>query len=153
VVPPRWTSEDWQLALLGGALWPAPPTPGLSATALSYALLGVADVWPQQWTMDEDQLALLGGALWPAPPGSGLSVTSSLNHALVAVAGVPTVRHQRKVVESDWDPLDTPSYLQRRLESVRDEERRERLQRRLALSRKVGVWSDDYSNLLSVFSW
>jgi spermidine synthase len=110
----------------------------------------------ERWTTDDDQLSLLGVALWPAPPGSALSAGSALSYALQRIhanLAEQTSKSDEPAGSPGWQPLDTPTELRRRLEAETDEGRQAELRRKIAANRKVGVWSDDYSNLLSVFNW
>jgi hypothetical protein len=108
-----------------------------------------------RWTVEKDQLAALGTALWPSQAGTVMGCTTGLAYAIHRTAEI-TAREQEKTAgkpPSEWKPLDTTAELQRRLEETSDNATSERLTEKLLLNRKVGVWSDDYSNLLSVFNW
>jgi spermidine synthase len=112
-------------------------------------------LFPPRWQRSEAQQALLAAALWPAQAGTALGTSVALAHALVRVVDVDAAAEAKSAKEppaSDWRPLDTPSSLARRLEQESDPERQEALRDRIATSARVGVWSDDYSNLLSVFN-
>lgn len=114
----------------------------------------------RRWERDADQQALLGAALWPGM-GPCLTATGGLCYAFQAIvetAAAEKARGQRSlfppgIVATDWKPLETADELQRRLEEATTEEARQRLEGKLRRNARVGVWTDDYSNLLSVFNW
>jgi hypothetical protein len=103
---------------------------------------------PLRWSVDGDPLALLGATLWPAPAGTALAAGAGMSHALLRVLAGKATPHVRSL---GWRPLDTPAELRRRLALPTGEESREELLGKSDTSRRVGVWTDDYSNLLSVF--
>jgi hypothetical protein len=107
---------------------------------------------PPRWTTDDGQLALLGASLWPGQAGSA---GAGLSYALLGFEA--HAAEQAKVPGAaaavDWQPLDTPTELRRRLDAATEVPFQARLRRQLATSRRIGVWSDDYSNLLGVFYW
>lgn len=114
----------------------------------------------RRWERDADQQALLGAALWPAA-GPCLSTTCGLAYAFQGIAeaaATEKARGQRSpyqpgIVATDWKPLETQTELRRRLDEASTEEDRQKAQEKVRVNARVGVWTDDYSNLLSVFNW
>jgi hypothetical protein len=111
---------------------------------------------PPRWKSDPGQLSLLGASLWPAQAGTAMASSTALAFAIHRAAEVAAREQERtsgKPAPSEWKPLDTIAELERRIEEAPDDAARARLAEKLLNTRKVGVWSDDYSNLLSVFNW
>jgi hypothetical protein len=138
--PVRWKNDPAQAALLAPALFPGQATTGLPAAgSLCYALQRIVDL---QQAQEEKK------------------------------SGEPTVR-------STWMPVSTQdrfpgrlekaravvTELEEKLDTAREEKDREdarkdlqsarnrveTLQKSMVAFKRVGVWTDDYSNLLSVF--
>jgi hypothetical protein len=143
--PTRWEQDGEQLSLLGTALWPAQATTGLAAcTSLGYAFQRIVDVnaaekekktrtptfsseWKPLDTREyvESELAQVEQAL-------------AKNKEETARARENGDKKKEEEAEKEWE----------RLEKQKDE-----VLKKIPYRRKVGIWTDDYSNLLSVFSW
>jgi len=140
-VYPRWQSDDTRLNLLGAVVWPSADPAVMTMSGLRYALQEMGEIDAKAKAEEEKK------------------------------AYPPTL-------SAGWEPLETPEALQRELEETEQEweshkarekaegrsepwqAEAERLTRRLQrqrekvrTNRRVGVWTDDYSNLLSVFNF
>ena len=133
---------------------------------------------PIRWQHDSKELSLLGASLWPAQATTGLAASTGLSYAFLAIADLQSAEKEKKDgPTTSWKPLSTPGQLQAELEeadaelktaeekaeTTRDDKAkkdaelarkaRDRIKEKIVSNRRVGVWTDDYSNLLSVFSW
>jgi hypothetical protein len=126
--------------------------------------------WEEQRKQLQEEVLPL--AVWP-DHGAGLAAQAALVYGVLAADGE---RHF-----APWEPLKTRAELKQELKAVEEEvaklkkeregagdedtqeqlaktlqtreKAKEGLAKRLHTRQKVGLWTDDYSNLLSVFSW
>ena len=133
---------------------------------------------PASWTQDSQRLSMLGASLWPAQATTGLATSSGLSYAFFGMANFNALEKEKTDGSTTaWKPLSTSQQLAADLEEANAElqraeeelektkaetaekavkrarKERDRLVEKTAANRRVGVWTDDYSNLLSVFSW
>jgi hypothetical protein len=127
---PRWQNADGPLALVGAGLWPVPgATGGGTAGGLCLALAGALQGEP---------------AMKPVTAWAPLETLDQLGVQLEAAeAALKAAGEQARARPSDDAVNDVRLY--------RNE--RDAVLKKIARTRRVGVWTDDYSNLLSVFRW
>jgi hypothetical protein len=104
---------------------------------------------PKRWEQSGELQSLMGATLWPAQAGTALGASTGLAYAFGRIA---EVAQKDKAVKAQWKPLPTIPDLQSQLKGEEDENRRKEISDMIRMLRG-GAWTDDYSNVLSVFDW
>jgi hypothetical protein len=132
---------------------------------------------PATWEIETRQLSPLGAALWPAQATTGLATATGMCYAFHRIAAIASDKEWKENPKSEWKPLNTSKQIDIDLEEAESDLKkaeeelaktksdaaekalkrarmdRDELVKKKANSRRVGVWTDDYSNILSVFGW
>jgi hypothetical protein len=142
LAPPRWQRIDDQLEMLGAALWPAPVASGLGiSTGLCYAFEGVLD-----HVNKEKEASGRTTGTWK-PLETPTQLQTDLEKA------EENLKEAQEALTAAKESGDKKRQEQANIDLTEAEEKKAKLLKKIASNRRVGVWTDDYSNILSVVDW
>jgi hypothetical protein len=143
--PVRWKNDTDQAMMLGAALWPAKATDTTAtATGLAYAFQRIVD-------MHQEQKEKQTGRPTIQTKWKPLETPDEMKQQLKEAEEELSER------QAEFDKLPSTADKERIRETKNNLEAAKTnlsdAEKTIAYNKKVGVWSDDYSNILSVFSW
>ena len=141
--PERWKNDNDQAMMLGAALWPAQATSTVAtATGLAYAFQRIIDIHQAENEKKTGKPTIR--SKW-VPLGTPDYLQMRLESA---EADVARAEEDLKSAEQKSDSTKI-----KEAESELDDAKKRvaALTKKIAAYKRVGVWSDDYSNILSVF--